>query len=271
MRQYRMIVAAATLLVIFLFAPAAEAQGLNGDLLQLRQQTANFLQLDSVARRQLLVNLRKLGPAAEFATDRLLQVWQEADSRTDDRLLAGVLDVFRSMGRSGSRAAKPLSSYLRHEAELYWNRDQLEVARLRAYLMVTLQEIGLPADAYPHLLDSLAHADEHSSPIEIGSAARALWSEGQRARQFIPHLISVIAMESAEEEISLLRYDVEFPEAEATTPQLEALRSLAAMCRPDDENAIVLLRRLSSSPPTSRWDARARKLAQEALRTIQPK
>jgi hypothetical protein len=235
------------------------------ELVQMGQETATLQQLDVPSQRELLSRLSKLGPAAQFSINPLLKIWQEADGRTDDRLLAGVLEVFRGMGQSGAQAATSLSEFLPHDSPVYWNRDQLEVTRLRAYLMVTLAEIGLPVSAYPHLLESLALVDEHANVVEVGSAAHALRSEGRRARQFIPYLVDLVAMEFAEEEFSVSRYSVDYPVAEATTPQLEALKTLAAICRPEDEAAVNLLQELASSPTNSRWDARARELAQDSL------
>jgi hypothetical protein len=235
---------------------------------QLRQLVEHLSQLDAAAKIECLKQLCAMGPAAVYAKEELLQIWREADGRTDDRLLASSLDVFRAMGSAGAPAAKELSGYLPHEAELYWDRDQLEVIRLRSYLMVTIGEIGLPAQAYPYLLDSLAHFDERVVAIEIGSAARALRSVGRRGRQFIPYLVRVIPNETAEEEFSLERYAVDFPEAEATTAQIESIRTLAALCTPHDKTAVGMLQRLADLPDNTRWDRRIREEARRALKAI---
>lgn len=235
---------------------------------QLRRLALNLPQLDDRKRLMVLAKLRDLGPEAVFAIEPLIQIWRQADGRTDDDLLAGVLDVFRAMGEAAAPVADSLCGFLPHECKINWNRDQLEVIRLRSYLMVTLGELGLPREAYPHVLDSLAHIDERVVAVEVGSAARALRSAGRRARGFIPYLLKVVPKRFAEEEFSLARYEVDFPDSEATTAQLEALRALSVLCHPEDEEAVGLLQRLAAVPDRSRWDYRAKDEAKRALEAI---
>jgi hypothetical protein len=252
---------------VFYFSPP-KVQGEEPFSAQLRQSAADLLKLDAPARLELLGRLRTLGSDSVSAVEPLLDIWRQADGDTDDEMLARVLDVFRAMGRTGAPAAEPLSAFLPHESQVYQGRDQLEVTRLRSYLMVTLGELGLPAGAYPYLLDSLAHFDERLVAVEIGSAARALQSEVRRARKFIAYLVKVIPNESGEEEFSLARYAVDFPNSEATTAQLEAIRTLSVVCRADDEAAINVLQRLANAPQRSRWDERAIGEAKKALGAI---
>src|SRR4029079_15424645 len=106
----------------------------------------------------------------------------------------------------------------------------LLVIRLRAYVMVTLSEIGFPASALPALLDTLAHLDERLMSLEVGAAARAVGSLGPRGRDFAPYLPDTLPQRLSEEEFSLERYEPQFPLEQATTIQLEAVRSLGRVC-----------------------------------------
>ena len=253
-----------------LLARSPDAQSVGSDtVLHLRQVAHTLPQLSAGEQASVLDDLRKLGPRAAFSTQSLLQIWQRATGATDDKLLAATLDVFRAMRNAGQPAAPELAQYLGHESAVYWDRDQLEVIRLRSYLMVTLGDIGLPVAAYPHLLDSLAHIDERVFALEVGSAARAVRSaQGASRKRFIRHLLQIVPKAFAEEEFSLARYSVDFPDHEVTTCQLEAIDTLAVLCGPDDQRAIDLLERLSELPKDSRWDRRAIDAAKRALKSI---
>lgn len=119
------------------------------------------------------------------------------------------------------------------------------VVRLRAYVFVTLSEIGFPASALPVLLDTLAHVDERLTVMEVAAAARAAGSLGTRGRQFAPFLLQTLSVRVGDEEFSLERYEPQFPPQEATTVRLEVVRSLARICSPDDQQALTALRDLA--------------------------
>jgi hypothetical protein len=206
-----------------------------------------------------LRELRDAGPAAAPAMPVLCDILIRSDGSTDHVLIASSLDVLRSMGHGAAPAVETLSSLLRHRNKLYTDRDKILVVRLRAYIIVTLSEIGFPSSALPALLDSIAHVDQRMTAVEAGAAARAVRSLGPRGHRFAPYLLEMLT-ERFSEEFSLERYEPEFPVEEATTAQLEALRALARVCSPEDQQALTAIRQLAedrsgAQDPRVVWEA----------------
>src|SRR5438132_57856 len=104
-----------------------------------------------------------------------------SDGSTDAARVAAAVDAVRA--RRAANAAETLVSLLPHRCALFTGRDKDLVIRLRAYIVATLSDIGVPASARPALLDILAHVDERNSPLEVGAAARAVATLGERGRE----------------------------------------------------------------------------------------
>ena len=169
-------------------------------------------------------------------------ILERSDGATDHESLASALDGLRSLGAKAAPAAETLSRLLPHQSKLYADRDKTLVSRLRAYIVVTLSEIGYPSSAFPTLLDTLAHVDERVSPVEVGAAARAAGSLGPRGRQFAPYLVETLTvLRFSAEEFSLERFDPLFPADEATTVQIEAVRALGRVCIAEDHEVLDAL------------------------------
>lgn len=214
-----------------------------------------------------LREMRQAGAAPAAAWPALCDILLRSDGHTDHVLIASVLDVLRSMGHRAAPAAETLSGLLAHRARLHKERDKMLVVRLRAYIFVTLSEIGFPASALPALLDSLAHVDERMTVLEIAAAARAAGSLGPDGRQFVPVLLQTLSVRLSSEEFSLERYEPQFPPHEATTVQLEVVRSLARICSPQDQQALTVLRDLSEDRGRG-LDPRLVKEARHALELV---
>jgi hypothetical protein len=218
-----------------------------------------------------LRRLKASGPAAEAATPALCNLLDQSDGATSHLLVASVLDVFRSLGPRAAPAAETLSRLLPHRHKLYQDRDKWLVIRLRAYVVVTLSEIGFPSSALPALIDTLAHADEQMIAMEIGASVRAAGSLGPRGRELAPYLLDTLTQRISEEEFSLERYDSQFPPGEATTVQLEAVRSLGRISSAKDREVLTALRQLAANQSQYELDSRVVQEAQRALELLQQK
>lgn len=183
-------------------------------------------------------------PALDARLRDLSALLSRSDGATDDVLIAAALDELRAMGTGAAPVAETLSRLLRYQSALYQDRDKALVVRLRGYILVTLSEIGFPPSAEPALWDVLAHVDERMMATELGAAARAVRSLGPRGCALAPHLLGTLSARLSEEEFSLERYGPQFPPHEATTVQLEAVRSLARVCAGEDRQVMAALRRL---------------------------
>ncbi len=232
---------------------------------------AHFAEAGLEKQLLCLRTLAAAGPAAEAATPALCDLLDQSDGATSHLLVASVLDVFRSLGPRAAPAAEALSRLLPHRNKLYKDRDKWLVIRLRAYTVVTLGEIGFPSSALPVLLDTLAHADEQMVALEIGAAVRAAGSLGPRGRELAPYLLDTLTQRISEEEFSLERYESHFPRGEATTVQLEAVRSLSRIASADDREVLTALGQLAANQGQYELDARVVREAQRALEILQQK
>lgn len=232
---------------------------------------ARFAEAGLEERLLCLRQLKAAGPAAEAAIPALCDILDQSDGATSDFLVASVLDVFRSLGPRAAPAAETVSRLLPHRNKLYKDRDKWLVIRLRSYMVVTLSEIGFPSSALPALLDTLAHADEQMIALEIGSAVRAAGSLGPRGHDLAPYLLDTLTQRISEEEFSLERYDPHFPPSEATTVQLEAVRSLSRIGSAGDREVLTALRQLATNQEQYELDARAVREARRVLETLEQK
>jgi len=245
--------------------PSPASASLGPDLQRCTERLPNALLKEQLP---CLQGLRRAGPAASTAIPTLTGILARSDGATDHLLIAAVLDVFRSLGGQAAPVAETLSGLLPHRSRLYRDRDKILVARLRAYIMVTLSDIGVPPSALPAILDSLAHVDERVMPIEVGAAARAGRSLGPKGRALAPYLVIAISRQISEEEFSLERYEPRFPADEATTIQLEAVRCLGRISSAKDREVLDALRQFADAPEGSELDPRVVREARHALDRI---
>lgn len=174
------------------------------------------------------------GTAHELTTPELCDRLARSDTATDPAQMVSALDALRARGRAASAAAETLSGLLPHRSRIFSGRDKDLVVRLRAYIMVTLSEVGVPDSARAALLDVLAHVDERNNPAEVGAAARAVASLGRSGASFTPYLLGALTARLSVEEFSLQRFDVRFPASESTSAQLELVRALDRVSSPGD-------------------------------------
>ena len=232
-------------------------------------QVKHLRELPPAEQLRCLEKLKEAGAAAVAELPALCDLLEHSDGATDHLLIAAVLNALRPMGRKAAPAAETLSRLLPHRNALYRDRDKMVVVRLRAYLMVTLSEIGFPASAVPPLLDSLAHMDPRMMALEAGASVRAAASLGRQGRRFIPYLLEALSLTVSEVEISLERYDPLFPPEEATTVQLEAVRALGLICTADDRPVLEVLRQLAAATQPEQRDRRVVRQAAQVLARLE--
>lgn len=210
--------------------------------------------------------LKNAAPA--IAVPVISRVLSSSDGATRHTLVAGLLDILRTFGKKGAPAGDTLSAMLSHRHPLYRDRDKSTVTRLRTYTLLTLSEIGVPASAVPALLDVLAHFDARMNPAELGATVRAAGALGLAGRRFVPYMLTALPEAMSEDEFTLVRYEAKFERHEATTVQLEVLRSLGHVSLPEDEEAMRTLRRLAFPESEAGADARVAREARDAIARI---
>ncbi|MDX1502556.1 MAG: SCO family protein [Thermoanaerobaculia bacterium] len=225
--------------------------------------------LDELPRltvREQLACVRS-GALESLSVAALVARLEASDGATDHRVVAALLHRLRELGPTAAGAGDPIAALLSHRAALYQDRDRWEVLRLRAYAYATLSDVGVPDTALAPLMDTVGYVDERMAAVEFGAAVRAAGTLGPRGRDFIPHLLAAIGERFAEEEFSLERYETTFPPHEATTVQLETVRTLAAVAGPEDREALTVLHAIAHG--SGSLDPRLVAGAREALPVVE--
>jgi HEAT repeat protein len=182
---------------------------------------------DPVVRYQAALALRKFGAQAAQAVPALAEALRQADATTDPHQVGAYLDALRAMGADARPAGDILVELLSERSRLYYSQDKFWTHYLRAYLMVTLADIGVPDDAKPYILDMLYNSDK-TMPHSYAAAARAAWALGPRMPEAVPGLIRSLKPEFADFPLSFDRFSIALGNGEISG-RIEALRALARM------------------------------------------
>lgn len=226
-------------------------------------------EIDTLSVGKQLLCLKTIKSTGSFNTDvnaGLTRFFRKMDGKTNHRVVAGALDLLRAQGHSAHAMAEVLSQLLPHQAKLYQQRDKWYVLRLRAYIFLTLSEVGYPDSAVPMLIDTISHFDNRMSAVELGSVMRVVASLGARGQKFSDYLLDTIGDTVGEEEFSLSRYAVDFPREESTTVQIEAVRALRAIGASNNKRVMTALTSIAQAGSHSSLDPR---LIHEAKLTLQ--
>jgi HEAT repeat protein len=221
---------------------------------------------DPVVRFQAAKMLRRLGPLAEPAVDGLVRALLATDGTTDPYEIGAYLSALRAIGPGASRASALLVGLLSERSRLYQGQDPFWAHYLRAYILVTLADIGVPNEARPYILDLLSNSDK-TTAHGYAAAARALRPDMTECLSSLQR-----ALKSDFPDFPMSFDD--FGRAlghEDSSCRLEALRALARM-GPRAKEALPLVTRMASEKPdrgspVPPWEEEARK----AMQSIQGK
>lgn len=218
---------------------------------------------DPVVRFQAAQTLRRFGPKAKPAVNALVKAVKGADGKTDPYEVGAYLSALRAVGREAGGAGAELAKLLDVRSRLYRGQDPFFAHFLRAYILVTLVDIGVPDEAKPHILDLLNNSDAKTSH-GYAAAARALRPD---MTEGIPGLQRALRPDFPDFPMS---WD-DFGRAlgkEDSSCRLEALRALARL-GPRAEAALPSIAKIADEKPdrvspVPPWNEEAR----EALRAI---
>lgn len=147
------------------------------------------------ARSQAAEALRQFGPRAKPAVPALTAALCKADGTYKHEWVGAYLEALRAVGPGAVEAADPIVRLLPERSALYRNRSKSEVEKLRAFMLVTLSEVGIPDSALPFILDALAN----SNTLRIYAAgAVAAGALGARAADATPFLHRALRPKSGE-------------------------------------------------------------------------
>jgi HEAT repeat protein len=221
---------------------------------------------DPVVRYQAATALRPYGAAARPAVPALVAALEKADGKTDPYEVGAYLSALRAAGPAADDAGPALVKLLAERAKLYQGQDPFWAHYLRAYILLTLSDIGTPAAAKPCILDLLNNSDK-TTAMGYAAAARALRPETTEA---IPGLLRSLRPDFTDFPMCWDGFAMALGNEDASC-RLEALRALARM-GPRAREALPEITRVSGekpepASPVPAWDEEARK----ALRAIRGK
>jgi HEAT repeat protein len=180
--------------------------------------------------------LRKFGPRAKPAVPALAAALSRADSTDKHDRVGAYLEALRAVGPGAVEAADQIVRLLAERSALYRNRSKYEVEQLRAFMLVTLSEVGIPDAALPFILDALANSntlsntlsDTHSDTLRIYAAgAIAAGALGARAADAAPFLLRALRPEFRDYQLTFESYPGSIPKSGIyTSPRIEAIRAL---------------------------------------------
>src|SRR5205085_11258621 len=98
---------------------------------------------------QAALAVKKIGPAAASTVPALKAALQQADFHTDTGLILAYLDALRAIGPAARPVADVIVGLLPEQNPIYRNRDEGSAHHLRAFMLVTLGDIGAPSSALP--------------------------------------------------------------------------------------------------------------------------
>ena len=191
-----------------------------------------------------------------------------ADGRTAARQVADDLERLSAAGpaAAGSTVAT-LAALLAPQAALYAGRDQREVGRLRAFVLLTISRLGGARQVWPVILDHLANSH---TPYEFAAGARAAAAVGPDAAPAAPLLVGPFEAHYGDDVFQLDRFgEAEDPSGESTTAVLEALRTLSRIGPAARSEARVVRAWLASTVALSpRAGSISRTEIEEARKTL---
>jgi HEAT repeat protein len=188
---------------------------------------------------QAAIALKRFGPAAAPAAASLAGALARADNRIPDKQIGPYLEALKSIGPTQSSGSETLVSLLSEQSPIYKNRSEYVAHHLRAFILATLAEIGVPKTALPYILDSLANSDDRRADM-FAAAARAAGKLGPEAALAVPFLLRALKGDILNGRFSFdsfLNHAVNLP---TTSCRIETLRALAQI-GPSAKEALPVL------------------------------
>jgi hypothetical protein len=175
------------------------------------------------------LGLRNCGAAAATAVPAIATALRRVDNQTSHFEIGAYLDVLRAIGPEASAAGDAILAMMPEQSQTFRGYGKFELHYLRAYLLVTLTDIGRARDGLPFIYDALANSDRRSTHL-FAAGARAAASLGRDVGEAVPLLNRALISPASAMPISFESYFSKFTAADKyTSPLVEAVRALGAI------------------------------------------
>jgi hypothetical protein len=226
---------------------------------------------DANVRLHAALALKKAGPVEPQTLPDLIASLNRAGAGGGTaRELGACLDALRQSGTNAAMAAPTLMRLLEEQSAVYRNLSKHEVDRVRAFLLVTLADVGISVEALPCVVSSLASGDRWMT-MEFAAAARAAGMLGTNAVAAVPLLVRPLQEPMQEQPVTFEKFDSHSSATrDYTTSQVEVLRALRQMGRAAEAAAPAVREFLERPLPFMNSNALMRipDLRAEALATL---
>jgi hypothetical protein len=206
--------------------------------------------------------LRRFGVAAKPALPALSAALRDIHEGQNVSEIGAYLEVVRSLGSDGKEAAPAILDLLPERSVVYRNRDKFTTHYLRAFMLLTLIEIGTLDQAAPFILDGLANSQGHLYAVAARAAARSpqLW------QQSVPFLTRSLQPDFPDHFLTFERFFARFSsDDQYTSAKIEAIRALGQM-GPAAKSASPLLAEIAAERPEFMGNASL--IADEATKAL---
>ena len=203
--------------------------------------TRSLTHTNSDVRIRAAEGIAKIGPDATTAVPQLAHALERVpEHRAPPKEIAAYCGALRPLGTNAASASRAVLALLPEESPIYRDLRKHEAYELRAWLLVTLAEIGVPMEALPFVLDGLANTEDEM-PQLFAAAARAAAALGPAAKDTVPFLLRPLKGAVKDTFINFTSFGEHASRTRNyTTCQVEALRALARIGRPA-EPAVPLI------------------------------
>jgi len=204
--------------------------------------------------------LRKYGSGAIGCIPNIEKNIAQLNEFSSEQDIVIYLELIRSFRKDGISLAPSLAKLLEEGAAIYKSKNKETVHRLRAYLIITIADIGGVRLIMPSLIDAIANSDRDMQ-IVFAAGAYAIQHLSSESVAFSSLLQRALRPEFEDRPISLNEYRGTLTTSNKTSARLEAIRAIASIGGGADieqllENLTQISPSSDSGLPEWKFDAR---------------
>ena len=197
-----------------------------------------------IIRNQAAMALARFGGEIQPAMPSLTSALKRVDSSCKTAQIVAYLDPIRKAGLSANSAAETIVQLMDERSPVFKERPKLEVYRLRAYMLLTLADIGAARTSVKFIAESLANSDAEMT-FNFAVAAHAAGTLGADAYEFTPLLERALQTDFVDVPLTLVSYFAPLTPTTTTSGRIEAIRALAKI-GPGANDAVPMLKSVDS-------------------------